>query len=408
MFRILSIRLIAAVVFVIPCVAGAREYVVDYKGAIDLGRERAPAVLASRARIQEAVGHRAGAAIRFPGNPEIDVQAGPRLSSGSTGTDFEIGVGQSFELGGRRGARIAGADAGIAREQAAADDTLRLVLHDVALAYYRALVAGERLRFIQSVESVAGEILNVAEKRLAKGDLVLLDVNLARSAVARARSAVRAAQADREAALGELRALLALDRGDTLDVKGDLTVRRAYDLERLLSGAQQRPDLIGLGAEQNAARAEIRLGEGYRWPDARLGVSYTHEPDADIILGGVAFTLPVFDRGQEHQQVGRAQVTRIEGERQGLGRTVDAQVRSAFAVYQDRVAAVDEYERNVIPLLDENDRLLRRSFEAGQIGLANYLVARRELLDARSEYLDRLFEMAEASVDLETEAGVLR
>jgi cobalt-zinc-cadmium efflux system outer membrane protein len=233
-------------------------------------------------------------------------------------------------------------------------------------------------------------------------------VNLAKAAAARARSAVQAAEADREAALGELRALLAFEPGDTIAIRGGIAARGTYVLDRLLDAAVRRPDLGMLDAERAEGQAEIRLGDGYAWPDLRLGVSYAREEDADILRGGLTFTLPFFDRGQEHRAVGRARATRASIEQTGLVRTILAEVRTAFAVYQKRVEAVDEYEKNVLPLADENDAFLRKSFEAGQMGLSDYLVARRELIDARREYLDRLLELAEAAVELETAAGVLK
>ncbi|HKE18958.1 MAG TPA: TolC family protein, partial [Kofleriaceae bacterium] len=93
--------------------------------------------------------------------------------------------------------------------------------------------------------------------------------------------------------------------------------------------------------------------------------------------------------------------------RAALLRAAGAEIAAAFAAHARRVLAVDEFEKQVIPTLDQSDRLLARSYQAGQITLADYLAARRELLDARTEYLQRLVEMAEASVELELAAGVI-
>jgi cobalt-zinc-cadmium efflux system outer membrane protein len=406
MFRTSIVRLATAAITLCPSAALAREITLDYKTTLDLAAERAPAVIAARGRVGEARGKRAGAAVRFTTNPDLDIAAGSRFLGGDTSTDFEIGIGQTFELGGRRGARLDAADADIAATEADADDAVRLVLRDAAIAYYRALAAEERLRLAQGVERVAADIVAATEKRLAKGDAVELEVNLAKSARGRARAAVRAAEADREAALGELRELLALDPGDTVAVKGDLAARRAYNLDELLALARKRPDLGLLDAERDEGAALVRLGDGYAWPDLRLGFTYAKEEDADILLGGLTITFPLFERGQEHKQLGRAKVARATNEKESLWRSIEAAVRAAFAVYEKRVAAVDEFEKNVLPLLDESDRLLTKSYEEGQIALADYLVARRELLDARTEYVERLLEMAEASAELDAVAGV--
>jgi hypothetical protein len=43
----------------------------------------------------------------------------------------------------------------------------------------------------------------------------------------------------------------------------------------------------------------------------------------------------------------------------------------------------------------------------GEIGLAEVLTIRRETLDARTRYVDRLREAAETAVDLKSRAGLL-
>jgi hypothetical protein len=58
--------------------------------------------------------------------------------------------------------------------------------------------------------------------------------------------------------------------------------------------------------------------------------------------------------------------------------------------------------------LDDNDALARRSYEVGQIGLGELFLVRRETGEVRAALLERVAEAAEARVDLEARAGVLR
>src|SRR4029078_9244596 len=89
-----------------------------FQQALTMARERAPRVAVARARIDEARGRLAGAAVRFRDNPVIDASAGPRWLETGNVTDYDFGLSQAFELGNRRDARIAGAEAGIARGNA--------------------------------------------------------------------------------------------------------------------------------------------------------------------------------------------------------------------------------------------------------------------------------------------------
>jgi cobalt-zinc-cadmium efflux system outer membrane protein len=79
----------------------------------------------------------------------------------------------------------------------------------------------------------------------------------------------------------------------------------------------------------------------------------------------------------------------------------------AYAEYTHRRAAAEELKANALPLLADTVHLTKRSYEVGEIDLAEVLTVRREALDARSRYLDRLRDAAEAAVDLQTRAGMM-
>jgi cobalt-zinc-cadmium efflux system outer membrane protein len=373
-----------------------------------MARDRAPGIVSARTRIDEARGRLAGASVLLRENPVLESSAGRRSSAGGSFVDADLGLSQTFELGGRRGSRIAGAEAGVARAEAASEDASRRLLSDVAGAFLRVLAAEEQVRLARQNEGVATEIHRIAERRLQAGDIPQLDVRLAQSALSRARSDVRAAEARHIAALGELRILLGMDADEPLAVRGDLRDRRRYALADLSARAPERSDLRALAAERREADAEVRLGRGLAWPELGLGVRYQREEQANILLGTLTFSLPVFERGQGTRAEASARSRRLSLELDAGRRTVRTEVRTAFDVYQRRVDAVEELERNALPLLDSNEALSRRSYESGQLGLPDLWVVRREVLGTRLEYLNRLLEAATAGVQLEASAGVLR
>jgi cobalt-zinc-cadmium efflux system outer membrane protein len=161
---------------------------------------------------------------------------------------------------------------------------------------------------------------------------------------------------------------------EPLAVRGDLHDRRRYTLQDLLSRAPARPDLRALEAGIQEAQAEVRLGEGLRWPDVTLGFRYDRETPADVAtLGTLNFTLPLFARGQEQRITGAARAWRLRQELEARRQVVDSEVQSAFAMYRHRVDAVEGLERSALPLLDDNEALARRSYEAGRMSLAEFL-----------------------------------
>jgi outer membrane protein TolC len=130
----------------------------------------------------------------------------------------------------------------------------------VAQAFLRGLAAGERLRLAATSETHWESVRRVAERRHAVGDVAILDVNLAASALARARSEGRAAAATEVLARSDVRVLLGLEPGSPLRLAGALEPRPAPELAALLEAAAKRGDVQSAEAELREAQEEIAVG----------------------------------------------------------------------------------------------------------------------------------------------------
>jgi outer membrane protein, heavy metal efflux system len=399
----------AGLFLVLPLACWGQERTLTLEQALDLARTRAPIILSARARIDEARGRLKGASVLFQQNPTIETEAGPRLSTPNSFTDVDVALSQEFELGGRRKARIAGAEAGVAKEVADSGEVTRRLLREVAATFSRALGAQERLRLLATTEKLAQEFLAIADRRYRAGDVAILEVNLSRTSLARARAELRIAAADLSTELGELRVLLGMRTGESVSVVGDLRERGAYEQSALLSRSlEERPDFQALQAELGEAQADIRLGEGFKWPDFGLTTRYKRDTGDNVYLGGIMLTLPVFSRGQELQAVGSARASRIRLEMEALRNAVQHEVSSSYETYESRVQASSELERGALPSLTDNETLSKRSYEEGEIGVAELLLIRKETLDTRLAYVNSLLEAKLAEIELRFRAGVLR
>lgn len=401
------VRLLLAAGIVSFCSLHAQQSSMTLDEALARARQRAPQVLAARDRIAEARGRLRGAVLLLQENPTVEATVGRRYSATGDTTDFDLAIAQSFELGGRRGARIAGAQAGIDRETAASNNRLRQLLRDVSIAFARGLAAQQRVRIAEGSQKIANELLQSMERRFEAGDVPILEVNLARTSAARIRAELRSSQATLISALGDLRLLLGMTASEPLAIAGDLKDRR-YELSSLLASAEERPDLKAAAAEIREAQADVRLGRSFRWPAVAPTLSFKRDEGDRVLQGGLSFTLPLFNRGQELQATGEARARRLQRELDASRRFIEVEIRTAYDVYATQVAAVETLERDALPSLDENEKLARRSFEEGEIGLAELLLVRREVFETRSVYTEHLLEAAIAGIELEARAGVLQ
>lgn len=371
--------------------------------ALERARQSAPAVVAARMRIDEAHSRIIGASLPFSSNPSVEVEAG-RRSGDVTSTDYGVAVGQEIDLPPRRSARLDAARAGVMQEEQRARDVEREVLRQVATTFLRAVEARERAEAAANGKHLAEEALGIAEKRYGAGDVAQLDVNLARTAVARADAEVRAANALLTGHATQLQILLGMT--EPLTPTGSLRDALPVTTDDLAARAADRPDLRLLEGEIAEAEAEQRLAQTLRWPDFGLRASFAEEEGDRIVLGGIGVTLPIFQRGQEAAAIAAARLARLRVEREALKRATEAEVRGSIATHDALLAAATEYERTVLPLIDENEKLALESYEVGQIGLADLLVVRREALDARRTLIDQLIETRLAEVELRARAGV--
>lgn len=371
-------------------------------------REHAPQVNVATLALEETRGRLVGASRRFQSNPDVDLGIGNReRDTGGRVLDVQIGIAQSFEPGSRRAARMAGAQAALDQGTADIDEITRLVVTAAADAYYRVLHADERIRLLRAAQELATSVAGAAERRFATGDIAVLDVNLARTTIARVRADIEAVEATRSLAAADLQQLLGLDR--TVTVAGSLRDAISEpDLDRLLTVAASRPDVRSLEAGLLEATTERQLGESLGRPDYGFGARYSREERDQVVMGTFTITLPTFAKGQDLVATGTARTSRLRATVDGARLRIRTEVTAAYDAYRHRVAAVRLLEADALTRVDDSLALAARSYEVGQIGLPDVLLLRRELLDTRYQHLDALLEAALARVQLDASAGILR
>lgn len=373
--------------------------------ALSRARERAPQIVSARLAIEEARARLAGATHR-QSNPGVDLALGNRQGNGDRSTDLDVGVLQMFEPGQRRSSRQAMANASIAQSTASLEEVTRAALLETATLFLRTLQLSERVRLLDSSLELADNVMQIADRRFRAGDVAILDVNIARAAATRIKAERQAVLAERTIAIGELKELLQVE--DDITPHGDMRTTVSVDPSLIAEAASRRPEIHVLEAAIQEAQAEEQFGHSLGRVEYGFGARYQREEHNNIMLGGLTLTLPMFSKGQEPIASGLARATRLRAELDAARIRIRVEVRTALAAYQSRVEVVQLLERDALPVLDESVTLATRSFEVGQIGLAEWLLIRREIIDTRFQYLDALLEAAIARVELDARAGVLQ
>lgn len=370
---------------------------------IELAR-RAPAVRVAESEIEEARGRLVGARVFARENPVLEALAGPRWSAERT-TDVEVTLAVPIELG-RRGRRVAVARASILRDEANLENERRVTVASALAAYYRALHAQTRKLLAEERRVLAAELLRSAGERQRAGDVARFEVNLASSELARAESEVLAEEAAVAQARAELALVLGLPALARLPVDGDLGDRPPF--ESPATQPAERADLRAARAEVTTAAAEVSLAEAQRLPEVTGRVTYAREEaTTDILLAGLAVSLPIFERGQGEALEAQARRKRAEIELETRRAAVAVEVEAARAAYDASSRSAGALQERGLPTAIENERMARESYAAGKIDLTAMLVIRREALDTRREHADRLLDAALAEVALALATGTI-
>ena len=381
---------------------------ITYPQALALARQQSPALAAARARVNEAASHISAASIRRF-NPQVSSAMGPRFRADDRTMDASVSVQQWLELGGQRRLRgdVARAQTTVAQEQGR--DIQRRLLQHVSENFIAALYWQGRVALAQDNLRIAEKIAEVAMRRHEVGDVGGLESSMAAFSVEAARNEIARARAALAAHEGQLQALLGLSRAEKIRCEGEL---RALELP-LWEGVDapdklnERPDLRATEAEIQQTDATVKLAQAARIPNISLGARYGYEETEHIMQGQLQVAIPVFDRGQGTTTVAKAKRQRLQTELDVARSTATVEAEAAKSSAMLLRAATKAFEQNGLATLERAEKLATLSYEAGAIPLGELLALRRELMEAKREYLTLLFDAANAHVNWAAIMGVL-
>ena len=357
----------------------------------------APRLILGEAETRAAEG-RALQALARP-NPTLDLQVENVGGSGPY-RDFQsvettLSVGQTLELGGKRGARVATAQAELDTARSRAGLNRVAYARDLVVAYATAEAASERLTVAQDGADLAQADARAARLLVDNGKEAELRALQASAAVSAARAEVSRAEAESGGALARLAALTGGQQTYTAVTPG--TLDRVWSE----STSSQAPAVAVAEAEQRTATRKLDLERRRATPDltVNFGVRRLAGDDATAAVAGFSLPLPLFDRNrgavksaQADADAARARLLMAQADAIADRRSAEGEARaaerSAAAASQGEAAAREAY------------RLARLGYEAGKLPLIELLAARRDLVAARQRHIEARLARAKAQADL--------
>jgi cobalt-zinc-cadmium efflux system outer membrane protein len=404
-------RIFAAVLAVSACASPLRAQVIDpaasdHAWSLDAAVRAAEAVSPNidAARAGLLVGEAQRGVARQRRNPSLEGMAenvgGTGAYRGFRSTETTIGLALPIELGGKRPARIAVADAQSARIRidavmAAADLRLR-----VTQAFTDAAAAQQRLGVTRDQQRIAADGLRVAAIRVRAGSASPLEQQRADVVRINADTAADRARRTAAAAFANLGALVdaevRLVDAAWFDRVVDPLPDRPETIERTLAATMARADIA-------TADAQLRLARSQRVPDVTISASARRLNATNDVSAVFALSvpLPLFDTGRARVQLATAQRDQSEALRRVAVLDVRRSITSAQTEVANAAASARAASGPALAAATEAARIARIGYREGKFGQLDLLEAERTLAATRSEMIDALAAYHDAAARLE-------
>jgi cobalt-zinc-cadmium efflux system outer membrane protein len=340
-------------------------------------------------------------------NPELSWEAEDTRRDTRTTT---ITLSQPFELGGKRGARVAVATTGQAIAQLELERQRNGLRADVVQAFHTALRAQTALELAQQSQALTERGLRVVQGRVTAGQASPVEATRAQVQLAQAQSEVRRAASQRSVAYQALARLTGspLATFDQLQA-ANLSPGAAPTAEALLDKVEQTAEWRLAAAQVERGEASLGSEKAQRIPDltVSLGSQYSREDRERVNVVGLSMPLPLFDRNQGNVLVAARRADQARDLRNAVELRLRSETRSALSQWATAMQEVQAYDRTILPSAQQAVDTATRGFEMGKFAFLDVLDAQRTLIEARGLYLDALAAATDARAQLERVYGDL-
>ena len=397
--------------------ARGEEATLFLEDAIGLALRNSPELAVERRQIDVAKGAFTKARV-YPLNPELEVKpavgsAKPRNLDKRIGTNaFEVAVSQTLQTKGQWGLRIEKATVELDRTGWTVRDAERRIRADVIRAWGDVLIAQERVKFFGEIVALNQELFNIAKQLFEAGAVPRLDALRAEVELRRALNDRTAEERNVAAARKELNLLIGRPSDFVPHAVGPLLhTLPETDIPTLKRTAlDSRPDLKAVRAGLQVAERELTIARAEAFlPEVAVSVGYSNDLAIygrdQRVLFGIAIPLPLFNRRQGEIESALAERSRQEAAIALVAARIDKEVAQAYERFAASQRIVEEFVKRIVPQQEENFRLLREGYEAGQLRLTDVLLGQREFVEGRLRYLDAASQYNAFAVELERAIG---
>lgn len=342
-------------------------------------------------------------------NPTLSMHSDRVSIPGGRSTETSVQISQTFDFSGRRALRREAASNRVDASRFDEQDRRISTAHEVRRLFSETLFR-DRLRaalagWVQRIETATTVVARLAKSGEVSGyDRRRLERE---SQTAQARLAGTAADYARmrEALAG----LTGEPDGPKSALGGELLPPHTPALESMQATLRQRPDLASRNAQAAAFDRERSAAQRAWIPDVTLGIGQKRidEPGRsdNAVMVGVSIPIPLFDRGQAHEQRARAQAHTLRAEHALVLAKSEAELRGIWRQATELHQAAASFRRDSLASSRDLTRIAEAAYRAGEGGILELLDAYKAQLEAETTLLDLELRARLARIELDLMSG---
>ena len=349
-------------------------------------------------------------------NPQVSTQVN-RLQffplnggAGYSVLEWNLGLSQTLELPDKQRARRVAAEQSLSATRQDIEEIRRQIRAEVEQRFIKALGLQQHYDIEEQALSEIERATQATRKLVKGGEVPILQGNIAEVELERERNRLSLLREQLVLARADLATLLQLPADQLPQVEGQLLPRPPrYTLATLLASAARRPSQQALIDREHAAQSRLEFERASVYPDITVGINTGRGGEIDTatqVTGlSISVPLPLFNRNQARIGKASAEWTQAQIERNAGERNVSAAVTVLWQRLQSLRERVERLDLSVLPRLEQNRKLARLSYAAGQMDLLQFLLISRQATDAQRDVLDASVELRQTQAALEAAAG---
>lgn len=341
-------------------------------------------------------------------NPELNFEmekfAGTRSSKGYDRSEIRTSLSQTIELGGKRGSRIALAEAELDASKLSASLVRSEVKNNVQLLFNEILRLQQLKLIHEARKQAAVDFLESASKRFDAGIASPTEKAKAQVSFESARLDLQRSEVEFENAKSKLSVMWGESVPSFLTVDGDLsTLPVMPDKETLIANVSQNTQVQFRQKEIDIRKEGLELARSNAIPDLTVsgGLLVVKEDNSKSALVGLSMPIPIFQRNGGGVLEASKLLEQAKAVANGENQSTAAQINAAYQTYNMRRNEAMFLESTVLKSANQAMDFVMRSFRLGRLNYLEVIEAQRTLFETKLQYLEATSAAQIALIELE-------